>query len=341
VLLLLVVEVKVKMAEKKFFVGLDVHTGMTQYAVRAWNGNVISEGKTASRYADLKKILEPYFFSCVVGMEACTGFYPLRDGFLNDGVSVKVANVLRIRELVVKNDKLDALRLSDMLRLGSFPESFIPDKTLQALRDLVTLRHSFVEENVRTQSRIWAALTMHGIRIIKKSLFSKSGYELVKKLVGQPNCPVQLPLLLQHYEDTTKKLEEITKQMELYAQQHFQKEYEKLQTIDGIGPIISSYIIANVHPITRFVSQKKLRRYAGVIPCFQESAGKTYGSNLPKNSSRTLLRWALTLAAHHAIKKKTTKMHEYYKIKKQKCKQKAIMAVARMMCDKVFTTLTT
>ena len=38
---------------------------------------------------------------------------------------------IRIRELIVKNDKLDARRLSDMLRLNTFPESFIPDKKLK------------------------------------------------------------------------------------------------------------------------------------------------------------------------------------------------------------------
>ena len=114
-----------------FYIGLDVHSRCTHYTVRTWQGDVVSEGKTSSIYKDVKAVLGPYFHSCIVGMEASTSIYPLHDGFSNDNVPVKVANVIRIRELIVKNDKLDARRLSDMLRLNTFPESFIPDKKLK------------------------------------------------------------------------------------------------------------------------------------------------------------------------------------------------------------------
>ena len=86
--------------ETKVYIGLDVHVKNTQYAVK-----------------DVKSALESYLHSCIVGMEACTSFYPLREGFIHDNVNVKIANVLRIRQLIVKNDSLDARRLSDMLRL--------------------------------------------------------------------------------------------------------------------------------------------------------------------------------------------------------------------------------
>src|SRR3989338_6023469 len=100
--------------ETKFYVGLDVHVENTDYVVRASQGNILLEGTCASIYRDLKSILEPYYPSCVVGMEACTAFYPLRAGFIKDNVSVKIANVLRIRQLVATNDRIDARRLSDM-----------------------------------------------------------------------------------------------------------------------------------------------------------------------------------------------------------------------------------
>lgn len=79
-----------------FYIGLDVHSRCTQYAVRTWQGDVISEGKTSSVYKDVKEVLEPYLHSCIVGMEASTSIYPLHDGFSNDNVQVKVANVIRI-----------------------------------------------------------------------------------------------------------------------------------------------------------------------------------------------------------------------------------------------------
>ena len=92
--------------------------------------------------------------------------------------------------------------------------------------------------------------------------------------------------------------------MEEYAKQNFPKEWNKLHEIDGIADILSSYIIAEVCPIVRFSSEKKLRRYAGVIPVTQDSGGKSFGNRIPKTTSRVLLRWAFVQAAHASVKKK-------------------------------------
>lgn len=325
--------------ETKFYIGLDVHCKSTDYAVRSWQGDIVQEGTCASIYKDLKGALEPYYHSCVVGMEATTAFYPLYDEFRHDQVQVKIANVLRLRQLVVKNDRLDALRLSDMLRLNTFPESYIPGKEIQALRDLVKLRHSFLEENTEAKARIWALLTRRGVRFPVKKIFSKKGLVLLEALTSKDDCPFDLKHLYLHYKNLDISLQKFTNEMENYATKTYPAECGILQELDGVGPTIASYLIAEICPISRFASEKKLRRYAGVIPCFHESAGKCYGGSLPKSSSRPLLRWALTQGAHGAIRTKNSTLRGYYESKKQKGKQKAIMAVARSLCDKVFQSL--
>ena len=322
--------------EVEFYIALDVHSRSTSYAVRTWQGNIILEGECSSIYGDLKAALQPYFHSCVVGMEACTSFYPLRNGFVEDDVPVKVANVLRMRQLVVKNDRLDAFRLSDMLRLGTFPESYIPEKDIQILRNLVTSRHSFLEELNKAQCRIWALLQRDGIKIPSRSIFSKKGMMYLKDISEKECCPLDLRHLYSHLGYLELQLQKSTKEMIDYASKTFPKEWMALQSIDGIAEIISSYVIANVCPVSRFASKKKLRRYAGIVPCMRESGGKSYGNMLPKSSSRRLLRWALTQAAHCATRKKESKLRLYYESKKNKSKQKAKMAVARSISDLVY-----
>ena len=325
--------------ETKFYIGLDVHVESTDYVVRAWQGNVLLEGTCASIYSDLKGILEPYYHSCVIGMEACTAFYPLRAGFIKDDVSVKIANVLRIRQLVATNDRIDARRLSDMLRLGSFPESYIPDKEIQELRDLVTLRHSFLEELNKAQSRIWAMLTRKGIRIQERSLFSQKGFEQVKGAAVSAAGDANLRFLVAHYETIEKALKESTNNLKAYARQNFPNEWNKLQEIDGIAELLASYIVAEVCPIIRFSSDKKLRRYAGVIPVTQDSGGKSFGNRIPKTTSRALLRWAFVQAAHASVKKKGSKLQSYYKLKKKTKGKGAIMCIARAISHKVYSKL--
>jgi len=272
-------------------------------------------------------------------MEACNFFYPLRAGFIEDGVPVKIANVIRIRSLISTNDRLDARRFSEMLRLGSFPESFIPDNEVQELRELVKLRHSFLQEVNQAQCRIWAILSRKGIKIKEKSKFSKRGFALVKKAAQSEKGDENLRFLINHYEYLVQSLAKATKNMTAYASRKFTDIFNKLCGMDGIADILASYIIAQVWPISRFSNIKKLRRYAGVIPVTQDSAGKSYGNRIPKTSSRTLLRWAFVQAGIAAIKKKDSKLREYYKLKKKTKGIGAIMCIARVMSDKVFRTL--
>lgn len=329
------------MNTKKFFIGLDVHELMTAYAVRAYTGELVRSGECATRFDDLFKVLEPYLFDCRIGLESCTSYYHIYQSFKKRNYDILVANTLRIRQLIVKNDRLDAERLSDMLRLGSFPTSYVPDEKLMKLRTLVNLRQNFVEESTRFQNQVGSILAKHGLTIYERTKFSKKWCEKLHLLMAEHPELIEIRYAFDHYAVIENKIESINGEMITYCKLNWKKEFEVLQTIPGIAEILSCYFIAEICPIKRFSSNKKLRRYAGVIPCFRESGGHTYGSSLPKTSSRSRLRWALVQATHAAVKGKNNLEKYYGKKKKTRPKGKAIMAVASSLCDIIYKVLTT
>ena len=325
----------------QFYIGLDVHENMTAYAVRSFKGQVVKYGECATRYEDLRKYLEPYLFSCRIGLEACTSYYHIYWGFKKHGYNICVANTLRIRQLVTKNDRLDAERLSDMLRLGSFPMSYVPDEKLMKLRSLIHLRHNFVEESTSFQNQIKATLAKHGLQIHERTNFSKKWcVQLQQHIAGHPEL-ADLYHTYEHYQLLEHRIGTITAEIMVYCKKHWAKEVELLDSIPGIAETLACYFVAEICPISRFKSEKKLRRYAGVIPCFKESGGKCYGSNLPKTSSRGLLRWGLVQASWAATKGKNNLAQYYQKKKKTRPKSKAIMAVASSLSDVIFKVLST
>jgi hypothetical protein len=133
------------MKNTKYYIGLDVHKKKTTYVVRYKIGNILLEGETATLYSDLHERFKPYLNSSIIGLESSTSYYTLYKGFLKNGNNIKVANTIKLRQLITKNDKLDAKRLSEMLRLGTFPCSYIPDEKIQHLRSLLQVRHSLIE----------------------------------------------------------------------------------------------------------------------------------------------------------------------------------------------------
>ena len=327
------------MNETKFYIGLDVNENMTAIAVRSWKGDIVKSGECATRYDDIAKAVEPYLFNCKIGLESCTSYYHIYWSFKKKGYDILVANTLRIRQLVTKNDQLDAERLSDMLRLGSFPTSYIPDEKLMKLRSLVTLRHNFVEESTSFQNQIKAILTKYGFFIHERTNFSKKWCEKLQIIIAEHAEVPELYHSYEHYQILEHKITTLTAEIISFAKKHWANELMLLDSIPGIAEVLACYYVAQICPISRFKNEKKLRRYAGVVPCSKESGGKCYGSSLPKTSSRSLLRWALVQSSWAAVKGKNNLAKYYHKKRKTKMKNKAIMTVASSLSDVIFKVL--
>ena len=330
-----------KKAKIRYYVGLDVHLKSTSYIVRDIEGNIHLEGKCASKGQDLHNILEPYLFSCVIGLETNTEIYPIYEYFIEKKYDIRAGNTVQLRNLIGKNDKLDARRLSDMLRLNTFPCAFIPSGHLKELRTLVKIRHNALIDTRRIGSQIQAYMRKEGISFVTAGeSFSKKWLNLLKKYVFDNPQNYGIKSLYDAYIYLDKRLDDLSFQMKEYAKLHFSKEYISIIAHRGIGDILASYLISEIGNISRFSTEKKLRRYARVSPCTNESADKIYSSFLPKVSSRGLLRWPFVQIAH-CIVKHNESIRDYYKKKKKQKKiaGKAIMCVASTVSDIIYKTL--
>jgi transposase len=215
---------------KKFYIGLDVHKVSTTYCVRERLGSIIDEGECASRYKDLKTVLGPYLTSAKTALEASTSYYKLYQGFLADDFDIRVANTLQLRQLVAKNDTLDARRLSDMLRLGTMPESFIPGKKIQRLRSIVHARHALVEESTRWKNRIHALLDKAGISLSAHGgSFTKRWTAALGAYLASGEADEVLRYASEHYQGVAARLEELTKKMVAATREHWIGQHDLLQ----------------------------------------------------------------------------------------------------------------
>lgn len=326
--------------EKKFYIGLDVHKKSTTYVVRDWNGGIAAKGACATRFEDIHILLESYLTGSSIGMEASTCYYSLYRDLKKEKIDVHVANTLQLRKLVAKSDPLDAQRLADMLRLNTFPESYIPNEQIQLLRSLVGLRQRFVKEKVGLKNQIHAVLDKQGIRFSGKTSFTQQWNTQLEKCIMETNT-CELRYLYEAYKDAAKRVGEVTTNLVQEAKKQFPEHLQNLKSIPGIGEVWASYLLAFIMPINRFSDKRKLRRYAGVIPVTNSSGGKDYGTYIPKSASRTELRLALVEAAFGAVRSEGNLKYRFEKkIREGGKKQKAIMAIASSICDIVWHLLT-
>jgi transposase len=330
------------MKNTKYYIGLDVHKEKTSYCVRDRLGNILTEAEAATLYSELEPRLKPYLAASMIGLEASTSYYTLYQNFLKNNYHIKVANTIQLRQLIAKNDKLDAQRLSEMLRLGTFPCSYIPEEKIQHLRSLIQMRHALMQEKVRCNNRIQAFLDRNGVMMPLCKAFSKKWKHALMQHLGAGNVSTELRYEYNHYVYLEKTNEQADQEIIGYTTTYWNQEYQLLRSITGFGVLLPCYIIAFVHPIERFLSNRKLRRYAGVIPIAKESGGTTSRGRIPKTTSKALLRWALVQAAN-TIGKTNTTLGKYYRRKKNQKKNSGIakIAVASTLVDIIYKVLTT
>jgi transposase len=256
------------------------------------------------------------------------------------GLDVRVANVLQLRSLIGKNDRLDAKRLADMLRLNTLPVSYIPDESICMLRSLTNLHYNCVKDKTKLKNQIHGILDQHGISFHLRTAFCKAWCACLEEYLK--NYPsFELQHLYAAVKDAEQRRIEIDAEIDRFVNVNFKTTHALLTSIPGIGPVWSAFIIANVMPICRFASKKKLRRYAGVVPVSNQSDDKVYSTYLPKVSSRTMLRYALVQASHSAVQT-NGRLKEYYRKKKHNSKPcKAIMCVASSLSDIIYAVLNT
>lgn len=108
-----------------------------------------------------------------------------------------------------KNDKLDAKRLAEMLRLGTFPTSYIPDEKIQRMRSLVQVRHSLMGEKMRCNARIQAFLYRNGVVMPPNKAFSKKWRNALMQYMGSGEVSIELRHEYDHFVFLEKKTEQL------------------------------------------------------------------------------------------------------------------------------------
>ena len=92
------------------------------------------------------------------------------------------------------------------------------------------------------------------------------------------------------------EIRRLERAIEVAAEEHFPTELAALQTIPGVGPIISMTILLEIDTVTRFESRQQFCSYARLISPRQESDGKVVGVGNAR-AGNAWLKWAFSEAA--------------------------------------------
>ena len=147
------------------YVGIDVHRKRSQVAVIDQDGKVLANRNVPNGVKPILSVIGGLPAGTKAAFEAAFGWGWLLELLEDYGFSPHLVHPLQCKAIAsarLKNDKVDAAILAQLLRADLLPEAWIAPPQVRQLRALLRHRASLVRVGTQQRNRIHAVAADHG-----------------------------------------------------------------------------------------------------------------------------------------------------------------------------------
>ena len=316
------------------YVGIDVHRKRSRVAVVAEDGKVQLNKNTVNGTEPLLRLFGDLPAGTPVAFEAAFGWGWLLRLLEDYGFDPHLVHPLQCKAIAsarLKNDKVDAATLAQLLRADLLPEAWIAPAEVRQLRALLRHRAGLVRLGTRQRNRIHAVVADFG--------FDRSGSYLSGPGRGWL-AGLELPAVsrevvadcLAVIDGLAPVIDRIDGELRLHAKAD--PRVKALTSLPGVGQFTALVMVAEIGDISRFPSARKLASWAGLTPTVRGSDRTVRHGHISKQGS-AWLRWVLNQAAQTA-KRSPEFTASYSAIAKRRGKKIATIAIARKLLTRAW-----
>jgi transposase len=259
----------------KIMTGIDLHSNNALCGLMDESGRRLVHRKLPCDLSSILQLLDPYKERiATIAVESTFNWYWLVDGLQDHGYHVVLANPAGMKPysgMKYTDDVSDAYFLAELLRLNLLPTGHLYDRQSRPVRDLLRRRMLLVRQRT---TLILSFKSLH------------------ERTLGRRVPSYQVKTL----NDSIAQLE-----------RHILKvagpsaNYQRLQTLPGIGKILGLTIALETGEVGRFANAGHFASYCRCVKSVRQSNSKKKGENNRKCGNKYLA-WAFVEAAHLACR---------------------------------------
>lgn len=284
------------------YIGLDVHQASISVAVLDERGKLVMQSVIATGAAAILEFLDGLRGTLQVTFEEGTYSTWLYDVLVRRVSKVVVCNPRKNALLNKgnKSDRIDALKLAELLRGGMLSPVYHGENSTRTLQELARSYTTLTVDTTRVMSRIKAIYRSRAIPYGRKKLYTRKHRGEWLKQLKQPGLLRRAERLYEEM-DLLQKLRRQAKQdLLLESQQH--PVCERLRTIPYLGPIRAAVLAARVQTPHRFRSKRQFWAYCGLGLETRSSADyQPIEGQLKRSRNKVLIR-GLNVDHNHDLK---------------------------------------
>lgn len=269
-------------------VGIDIGKDVFHLVGFDPDGNVVVR-KKIKRMA-LEKTFEKLPF-CIVGMEACLSAHFVSRSLRKMGFEPRIIPAIYVKPFNKgqKNDYNDAEAIAEAAlrpNLKIVPEKSQDQLDLQALH---RVRSRLVSRRTATINQIRAFLIEQGITVRKGLRALKNSFLTILEERKDEISPRMRKILIGLYGDwlwMDDRIDTVSKEIEQISRT--EENSVNIMTIPGIGPMISTAMVAAIGTGDAFDRGRDSAAWVGLVPRQYSTGGRTILGRITKRGSRYL-----------------------------------------------------
>lgn len=327
------------------YVGLDAHSKRCVYVIQDEHGKAAGEGSVPTTIEGLQLMRDRHELSpgARVALESGTMAFFVARRLARLGLDPLVVDAHEVRSKALrpnqKSDRRDALELCEGLRRGSYRSVVhVPPEPIEQLRETLGRRRHFVRVKTMQVNAVKRLLRAAGLQPLGRSLGTDRAWE--KLLVAVAVDPSLHELCLSHRAVWRCAHEQITTlETSLDTQaEPLQRDFDRLQTVPGVGPIVALTVLAVFSDVRRFPTAKHAASYAGLVASTYDSGERVQHGRITRRGSSEL-RSMLCEAAHHAGHPNHPLNPYFSSLCARRGYKMAVVAVAHRLCRILYAML--
>jgi transposase len=195
-----------------------------------------------------------------------------------------------------KHDQIDAQKIAVLLRGGMLPQASVYPAEMRATRDLLRRRMHLARKRGELLAHGQNTNSQYHLPAIGKKIAYTTNRAGVAERVADPAVQksIEVDLALIGFYD--ELLRDVERTLVNSAKHHDAHTLYLLQTVPGIGQILSLVLLSAIHQLERFPQVPDFASYCRLVTCAKESAGKRLGPSGTKIGNAHL-KWAFSEAA--------------------------------------------
>ena len=316
--------------QHRYYCGIDLHARTMYLCILDQQGEVVLHRNMGCDPAVFVEAVAPYRDDMVVATECIFCWYWLADLCTREGITFVLGHALYMKAIhggKAKNDKIDSRKIAVLLRGGTLAQAYVYPPEMRATRDLLRRRLFFVRKRGELFAHVRTTSHQYNLTIPPGQLLYQCNRARVPEIFDDPivRTSVEADLeLAGHYDGLIRSMERTVLEQ---AKIDDVSSLDLLQSIPGVGTILSLTLLYEIHVIARFKTVQDFVSYARLVKCQKGSAGKVLGTSGAKIGNAHL-KWAFSEAAVLFLRKNPRGQKHLNRLRARHGKGKALSILA-------------